>query len=122
MDKIEATYVYLKDNSSGSNDRKLSDETSPECCLNQDLVKLIDMIKKHKGAEPDYEMVLLLSFCTYLVLFLETLGQLVATKKVETATLKTELVKKSRRKSSWLFSDFSFIVKFSHILTFLHPP
>ena len=77
MDKIEATYVYLKGQFSGSSDGKLSDETSPECSLNQDLVKLTDMIKKHKGKEPDYEMVLLLSFCTYMyvVLSLETLGQ-----------------------------------------------
>lgn len=36
---------------------KLCMKTLSESCLNQDLVKLIEMIKNHKGEEPDYEMV-----------------------------------------------------------------
>lgn len=65
VDKIEVTYTYLQEQSSGSNDPKLNDEMSdPDCCLNQDLVKLAGRIKLRKGEKPDYEMVLIL-----LVLF-----------------------------------------------------
>lgn len=64
MDKIEATYTFLKEEQSGSNDTKLNDEMSPDCCLNQDLVRLAERIKLRKGGKPDYEMVLtLFPFC-----------------------------------------------------------
>ncbi|XP_078367298.1 UPF0489 protein C5orf22-like [Oculina patagonica] len=56
VDKIEATYTYLQEQSSGSNDAKLNDDTSPDCCLNQDLVKLAERIELCKGEKPDYEM------------------------------------------------------------------
>lgn len=56
MDKIEATYSYLQEQSSSCSYGKLCMKTLSESCLNQDLVKLIEMIKNHKGEEPDYEM------------------------------------------------------------------
>ncbi len=66
MDKIEATYTNLQEQSSGSNDTKLGDKTSPDCCLNQDLVNLAERIKLRKGGKPDYEMVLtLFPFCIH---------------------------------------------------------
>ena len=60
VDKIEATYTYLKEHSSGNSDSKLFDEIPPDCCLNQDLVKLTDGIKQHKEKKLDYEMVITL--------------------------------------------------------------
>ena len=70
VEKIEATYSYLQHQSSPGSEEKLCIETSPECCLNQDLVKLIEIIKSHKREEPDYEMVLLLSMYKINVLLI----------------------------------------------------
>ena len=70
MEKIEATYSYLQHQSSPGSEEKLCIETSPKCCLNQDLVKLIEMIKSHKREEPNYEMVLLLSMYKINVLLI----------------------------------------------------
>lgn len=58
VDKIEATYAYLQGNSSGSNDTMLNEEISPNCCLNQDLLKLTERIKLHKEEKLDYETVM----------------------------------------------------------------
>ena len=69
VDKIEATYTYLKEHSSGSNDSKLVDENPPDCCLNQDLIKLTDGIKQHKEENLDYEMVIVHSMLLALFAF-----------------------------------------------------
>lgn len=61
MEKIEATYEYLRELSSGT-----TGSISAPSHLNQDLINLTDKVKAQQGGEIDYEMVMLCLLAYFL--------------------------------------------------------